>query len=56
VIRPVTTSCEIGLSCLRLFEQCNLACVVELVLDDPAERIEEIVIAFGLALNSFLQP
>jgi hypothetical protein len=41
---------------LHFFQQRDLARVVKLVLDDSTKRIEKVVIAFGLARDSILQP
>jgi len=48
-------SSETGSSRLRLLQQCDLPCVVELVLDDAAEQVEEVVMGLILARDLFLQ-
>ena len=39
----------------RLLQQCDLACMVKLVLDDPTEQVEKVVITLGLAWNLLVQ-
>ena len=41
---------------VQFFQQCDLAGVIELVLYDPTEHVEIVVIAFCFAGNLLMQP